>query len=326
MEYMQHRWGSDLVEDPQYSPNFHLDVAFRLCFPPRLSKEHYGMGIQRKFSGVKNNQLGICAIIRNREQWIEEWIIFHHIAGFTNFYIGLHRCSDNTKQKLVELSRKYKIKIFHVEDRVGGSPQTFFYNFIQNEVAYEVDWMAFIDSDEYLFSPEEKILKSVFDGFLEKNVYALAIYWSCFGSSNFVTEPSGLLVENYRYRAPDDFPVNKHIKSVVYQRVPGEITFTNPHLVSTNNQVFDEKLRPISCPISPYEPSFSILRINHYVCQSREYFENIKKFSGNADNDSSYEIKNEAWWIGHNRNDLLDHSVEVFIQPIKNLIHLGVVE
>ena len=326
MAYMQLRWGDYLVKDPKYSPNLDLDIAFKLRSPPGLSGEPYKLGLKRKFSGDKNNQLGICAIIRNREEWIEEWISFHHLAGFTKFYVGLHKCSDGTEQKLVELSHKYKIKIFHVQDRVGGSPQTFFYNFIQNEVAYEVDWMAFIDSDEYLFSPEQKVLQSLFDEFLEKNVYALAVHWACFGSSNFISEPSGLIIENYRYRAPDNFPVNKHIKSVVYQRVPGLISFNNPHLVSADFQVFDEVLRPINTPISPYNPSFSSLRINHYLCQSKEYFEKIKKFSGNADNDSSTEIKKEEWWIGHDRNDLLDHSVEPYVQPIKNLIHREAVE
>ena len=149
------------------------------------------------------------------------------------------------------MSRKYKIKIFHVEDKVGGSPQTFFYNFIQNVVAYEVDWMAFIDSDEYLFSPEHTKIGQVLDSFLQKKVYALAIHWACFGSSNFVKEPSGLIIENYRHRAPDDFSVNKHVKSIVYQRVPGVIKFSNPHLVTVDYEVFDEKLRSISTPISP---------------------------------------------------------------------------
>lgn len=326
MKYMQQRWGNYLVQDPAYSPNLDLDVAFRLCSPPRMREKQHGLNMKRRFSREENNQLGICTIIRNREEWIEEWVSFHHLAGFTNFYIGLHKCSDKTEQKLLELSQNYKIKTYHVEDRVGGSPQTFFYNFIQNEVAYEVDWMAFIDGDEYLFSPEQKVLKSVLDSFLEKNVYALAIYWACFGSSNFVTEPSGLIIENYRHRAPDDFPVNKHIKSVVYQRVPGSISFNNPHLVSADFQVFDEILRPINTPISPYEPSFASLRINHYLCQSREYFDKVKKFSGNADNDSSDEIKKEGWWIGHDRNDLLDHSVESYVHQIKNLIHQEAVE
>jgi len=326
MAYMQQRWGDHLLNDPKYSPNLDLDIAFRLRSPPGLSGELCNPSLRRKFSVEKNNQLGICAIICNREEWIEEWISFHHLAGFTKFYIGLHKCSDKTEQKLVELSQKYKIKIFHVNDRVGGSPQTFFYNFIQNKVAYEVDWMAFIDGDEYLFSPEQKPLQSMLDQFLEKNVYALAIYWACFGSSNHVVEPSGLIIENYRYRAPDDFSVNKHIKSVVYQRIQGTIRFNNPHLVSANFQVFDEKLRPIYTPISPYDPSFSSLRINHYLCQSREYFEKIKKFSGNADNDSSTEVKKEEWWIGHDRNDLFDHSVESFVRPIKNLIHGETVE
>ena len=326
MIYMRERWGDHLVQDPKYNPNLDLDVAYRLSFPPRLKEQQNTLSMTRRFSEAKNGQLGICAIIRDREQWIAEWISFHYLAGFTNFYIGLHKCSDKTEEILIDLSKKYKINIFHVEDRVGGSQQTFFYNFIQNEVAYEVDWMAYIDSDEYLFSPEQKKIGPVLDGFLQQNIYALAVQWVCFGSNKFAREPSGLIIENYRHRAPDDFAVNKHVKSIIYQRLPGIIKFNNPHLVSADFQVFDEQLRPIDTPISPYEPTFSNLRINHYLCQSREYFENVKKFSGNADNEASNEIKREEWWIGHDRNDLLDHSVESYIHPIKALIHGDMLE
>lgn len=317
--YMRNRWGDRLVQDPKYSPNLDLDVAYRLSFPPRLGWKQNTSSNLRKFSADRNGQLGICAIIRDREQWIEEWIRFHHLVGFTNFYIGLHKCSDNTKDILTNLSSEYQINIFHVEDRVGGSPQTFFYNFIQNECAYEVDWMAFIDSDEFLFSPECKNIGLVLDAFLQKDVYALAIHWACFGSSQFFEEPSGLIIENYRHRAPDDFPTNKHIKSMIYQRIPGDIRFDNPHLVTADFAVFDEKLRIIETPISPYSPTFSSLRINHYLCQSRQYFSHVKKYSGNADNDLGTDIKSEEWWTWHDRNDLLDHSVGLFVSPIKAL-------
>jgi GT2 family glycosyltransferase len=326
MNYMRHRWGDYLIRDPLYSTNLNLDIAFRLASPPRRWAQTNLLSMHRQFSDAKNDQLGICSIIRNREQWIEEWISFHHLVGFTHFYIGLHQCSDKTEEVLIDLSKKYKIKIFHVEDKVGGSPQTFFYNFIQNEVAFEVDWMAFIDSDEYLFSLENKKIGHVLDSFLQKNVYALAIHWACFGSSNFVKEPSGLIIENYRRRAPDDFLVNKHVKSIVYQRVAGVIKFSNPHLVTVDYEVFDEKLRSISTPISPYEPTFSSLRINHYLCQSREYFLTRKKNYGSADSDQEINIKSEGWWMTHDKNDVFDYSVERFIQPIKSLMNVSQAE
>ena len=85
-------------------------------------------------------------------------------------------------------------------------------------------------------------------------------------------------------------------------------------------EVFDEKLRSISTPISPYAPTFSSLRINHYLCQSREYFSTRKKYYGNADGDQETNVKSEEWWITHDQNNVLDYSVELYVQPIKNLI------
>ncbi|MBT8528628.1 hypothetical protein G6711_04430 [Polynucleobacter paneuropaeus] len=97
-------------------------------------------------------------------------------------------------------------------------------------------------------------------------------------------------------------------------------------MVTVDYEVFDEKLRSLSAPISPYEPSFSRLRINHYLCQSREYFSTRKKYYGSSDSDQGTNIKSEEWWITHDQNNVMDYSVELYVQPIKSLMNVSQAE
>jgi hypothetical protein len=95
---------------------------------------------------------------------------------------------------------------------------------------------------------------------------AIGVYWLCFGSSNHVTEPQGLITENYRYRASENFIVNSHIKSSVKagQRENFSI-LNNSHYFKTLNGTFDTNFRKITHGVTNNEPCFNKLIINHYV-------------------------------------------------------------
>ena len=55
--------------------------------------------------------LGICTIQRDRAPWIKEWVCFHYLMGFRKFYFFAHNCIDNTHEVILELTKKFDIKI-----------------------------------------------------------------------------------------------------------------------------------------------------------------------------------------------------------------------
>lgn len=158
--------------------------------------------------------LGITSIQRDRAPWIKEWVVFHYLVGFRKFYIYLHNCSDNSHEILESLAKKFDIKII-VVDTNTDTPQLKCYQESYQQFGEEIDWMAFLDGDEFLFPTADKSLDNALKNYSGKKLSALGVYWSCFGSSNYIKEPKGLIIENYKFRANDNYPNNRHIKSMV---------------------------------------------------------------------------------------------------------------
>lgn len=263
--------------------------------------------------------LGICTIQRNRAPWILEWCAFHYLMGFRKFYFFMHRCTDNSEQILQHLQQKIDIKTFVLGEDVQR-PQLQAYQYAYQQHGSEVDWMAFIDGDEFLFPTRANNLNDAITKIDDGAMSGIGAYWSCFGSSKFILEPQGLVTENYRYRAPDDFIENRHIKSIIRGGLGGAVsTAGNAHLFVTPNGTCDEQRRPITSGRTDYEPSWNELRINHYVCQSLSYFLNFKQMSGNADAGANY-VRPQEWWTRHDRNEVHDASLEHFYPELRRLV------
>jgi hypothetical protein len=261
-------------------------------------------------------RLAITSIQRNRAPWIKEWMAFHYLVGFRKFYIFLHNCSDDSEKILRALQKKIDIKIFILDPNIEN-PQLQCYLKSYSEFGDSVDWMAFIDGDEFLFPTSDKTVISVLKKYSGENISALGVYWSCFGSSGHIKEPAGLVIENYRHRAADGYHNNRHIKSII-KKGQYPIFPLSPHLFQTPLGTYDESLRLIEKGWTDYEPSYNYLRINHYVTQSRSFFLNFK--SQVAPPDGALK-RDESFWEEHDKNDVLDNSMNKFIKPLKELLN-----
>ena len=245
-------------------------------------------------------RVGICSIQRNRGPWIREWVLFHYLLGVRFFYIGLHKTHDDSIEILRQLNLHMNIKFFKVSDETYQAPQQDFYQYTLDRFHHEVDWLAFIDGDEFLFPVKADTLQEALKQFANQSHSALAVYWRCFGSSGHIKEPKGLILENFKFRAPDNFSPNRHIKSVVRTKYARGTITLGSHYFETPSGTFDELGRPISGGLSEHESSSEHLRINHYVCQSSEYFLTVKRPNGSPDRNvtSAEQLRSEIFWGG----------------------------
>ena len=96
----------------------------------------------------------ICAIAKNEDRYIEDWLKYHFELGFTHITIydnnilerkgDLRRLIDNSK-KLTKKMKK-SVEIVDVLSQVGIQIQAY-----QNyHDTHKFDWCAFIDIDEYI--------------------------------------------------------------------------------------------------------------------------------------------------------------------------------
>lgn len=264
-------------------------------------------------------KLAVCTIQRDRGRWVEEWVAFHYLVGFRKFYFFAHQCVDDSQQVLLRLRNFFDIQVFTVPADYDG-PQLPVYQYAYSHFGTEVDWMAFIDGDEFLFPTIDDDLRRVLEPYARKGISALGVFWLCFGSSGHVEEPAGLITENYIRRAPDDFSANRHIKSVVRGGLGEAVRVSrNPHIFHTPKGTFDELMRPVTRGLEDMEPTHKQFRINHYVCQSYEFFKTFKQPSGTADGGKLI-VRPDSWWEAHDRNEVVDTTISRFLPALKALL------
>jgi hypothetical protein len=134
-------------------------------------------------------------------------------------------------------------------------------------------WIAFIDTDEFLFSPLGRPLPDVLEEY--EPWPAVVVNSAMFGTSGHRVRPRGPVIENYVLRT-DDAHLNSHVKSIV------DPARTEPHCNSphfffyTEETAVDENCVAAEGAKSE-RVSFERLRINHYWTRSEQ--EAVTKFS-----------------------------------------------
>jgi len=211
--------------------------------------------------------LAVCAVFRDEALYLREWVELHRLAGVERFFLYDNRSTDNGRQVL-EPYVEQGVAVVH--DWPDWPAQIQSYEHCIKTHGDDARWIAFIDVDEFLFSPAGDSLPEVLREF--ERWPGVGVNWAVFGSSGHRTKPEGLVVENY-VRPTDKPGVNRQIKSIVR---PREVrAFCVPHFfMYREGWAVDENHRPISKPPLSLtdEVSFARLRVNHYSIKSEEEF------------------------------------------------------
>jgi hypothetical protein len=184
----------------------------------------------------------------------------------------------------------------------------------------KVDWMVFMDGDEFMFSPAHPNLLRALQEFDDEPLSAVVAYNVSFGSSGHIREPIGNIIENFRMCTYDalKFPPNRNVKSFVKGRQKVKPTMCS-NVFDTPLGTFDELFRPISWGLSEHQPTYNKFRFNHYACQSRDYYINFKRNSGHADAGSLIE-RDDDWFRSFDRKDDYDSSLVQYYEEVRSTI------
>jgi Glycosyltransferase family 92 len=130
-------------------------------------------------------------------------------------------------------------------------------------------WIAFIDLDEFLFSPTGRSLPDVLTGF--KRVPGVAANWRIYGTNGHEVPPEGSIIDNYPIPEPDDHPTNRLVKSIVFPAMTSSCV-QNSHSFRHYARLVGEDGKPFTGPLRD-PPTADLLRINHYLTRSRQEWE-----------------------------------------------------
>jgi hypothetical protein len=213
----------------------------------------------------ERSYLSVCAIYRNEARYMPEWLEFHRLLGVERFYLYNNRSTDNHMEVLAPYMEE-GIVVWQDWPMFPGQREC--YEQCLADHGRETRWLAFIDLDEFLFSPTGRLLSDVLGEF--EAYPGVVVNMLYYGTSDHATPQPGLQIEDYTRRLRDDRPRNKTVKSIVdparTARIGGVAHY---FLYADGEKAVDEKFRPLHGHKSD-ELSADLLRINHYFTRSHQ--------------------------------------------------------
>jgi hypothetical protein len=266
--------------------------------------------------------LAICAIYRDEAPYLREWVAFHRLVGVDRFLLYNNRSVDSHEDALAPFLEDGTVL---VHDWPIYPAQIQAYDHCLKAHRDDARWIAFIDLDEFLFSPTGRPVSEILPKY--ERWPGVGVNWAVFGPSGHRTQPPGLVTERYTRRTAN-VGINRHIKSIVDPtRVRG---FSMPHFfMYTDGLAVDENERPITGP--PFSltenVSFAKLRVNHYATKSEEEYRR-KLARGPADSTiPKSELLTEANISRRLQmlDEVADDAIQIYLPPLRKALEECVV-
>lgn len=220
--------------------------------------------------------LGICAIAKDEDRHIREWLHYHALLGVEHVILFDNESRVPLSHTLAEYIEHGFVTVVPI---VGKSMQMPAYAQCLERFGQDFRWLAFIDLDEFLFPVQGEDLRLLLSDYEEHG--GLGANWCTFGSSGHVTSPDGMQIDNYRLRYPQQDSENMLLKSIVQPRrvsrpnTPHHFDYPDGHTCVNEDRV------PVVSPGSYI--TAKRLRVNHYFYRSQEDY--VRKAErGRADN------------------------------------------
>jgi len=217
--------------------------------------------------------LSVGAMFKNESHSIKEWIEHYLLHGVEHFYL----INDNSNDDFIHIIKKYIdnniITLFNSEEPYYLGRQRQLYNKYILPNIKETKWLLMVDLDEFVWSSLDVNLSNVLK--FHDNFAQIQIREHLFGSNGHISQPK-YLVKSFTKRNTYDYKTITKIKYFVNSSY--DFDSLNIHHASFSNNEFLNDLTKFIIVNQNY------FVINHYCCQSRDFWNNNKCIKGDADN------------------------------------------
>jgi hypothetical protein len=209
--------------------------------------------------------LSVCAIYRDEARYLREWVAFHRLVGVERFYLYNNRSSDDHLEALAPYIEDGTVDVREWRLYPG---QIAAYEHCVAEHRDDSRWIAFIDVDEFLFSPTGRPVSELLVDF--EAFPGIGVHRTAFGTSGHLTPQPGLVIENYTRRAREE-NTQGIIKTIVDPTQVERAHSCHAFFYRDDGLAVDENREPIGPPIVRTDSmSHSLLVLNHYWTKSEE--------------------------------------------------------
>lgn len=228
--------------------------------------------------------LSVCCIFKDEAPYLEEWLRFYSLIGVEHFYLYDNDSTDFYKAVLAPWASAGKITLNQIS---APAPQKPAYAHCLSTYGSDNRWIAFLDMDEFLFSPAQTDLRIFLKDF--EHAPAVVANWIMFGASGHQQKPEGLVMLNYTMRCEEQLctferallkqagldpsrpqsyhPFCGHIKSIVNPREVLAVCSPHHFLYRDRRPATSAAGAPVSGPFCD-DVRIDRLRVNHYFSKS----------------------------------------------------------
>ena len=205
--------------------------------------------------------LSIGAIYRDESAYLREWIEFHLLVGVERFFLYNNASTDDS---LDVLARYLTEEVVVLHDWPAPAPdQRQVFDDCLRVHRDDARWIAFIDVDEFLFSPTGEKLDVLLPEY--ERWPGVGVQWAMFSVTERNKRAGGLVIDSFSMRDAND---QGRFKSIVDpQRA---LRCLDAHSFEYEYGLpVDENGWPLVSPATK-ATSLSRLRLNHYASRSEE--------------------------------------------------------
>jgi len=217
--------------------------------------------------------LSVGAIFKNESHSIQEWIRHYLHHGVEHFYLINDASTDNSVKLLEPYITSNIVTLFHANEPYYLGRQRAIYNKYILPRVKETKWLLMVDLDEYVWSRIGCNLNTVLQRF--ERYGQVQIYESMFGSNELEEQPT-YLVPSFTKRRQVNTHKNGHLKYFI--NTAYEFDSLNIHHADFKDRTLNHNATKFIIATSEY------FNMNHYTCQSREFWKTVKCTRGDADN------------------------------------------
>ena len=245
-----------------------------------------------------------CLIIRDENEYLEEWLRWHIGQGVEHFYIYDHGSKQPVREFLQTLDNVITDRVTVTEWKgrhADAQPDA--YNDCLRRFREESRWIAFVDADEQIHVKTGQTLPEFLKGY-EQYAGVMAV-WVTYDANGMLRKTSGTLRERFtRVFAPDEF-------SHTAGKLIAQAMFTDKMYVHNGRAakgfiIADERGNAVrDYALMPENATTDLICVDHYYTKSyEEWLNKLRRGSGHARYSRAYEdfFKFNPDMTGHREN------------------------
>jgi len=148
----------------------------------------------------------ICAIIKDEQRFLKEWIDYHLNLGFNHIYLY----EDYNSTSHIEITAPYeKVSLFPIEitsipQQQTSKKQIDLYNWFLKKSKSEsiADWILYIDIDEFLVFEDGYNIQRLCEEF--EPYTGVYLCWRMYNANGHIKRPKGGVMESYTQESKND--------------------------------------------------------------------------------------------------------------------------